>query len=195
MTFSVPVFVDGRLLAFAGCMAHWPDIGGTLDGITTDIFSEGLQLPIVKAYREGVQNEDIVEIIKMNVRLPERAMGDLRAQIAAVKTGEEALCRDGRQYGADAVLAAAIDGIMDQSEAASRAPASPRSRTASTRLESFMDDDGVTAGKSIPIRVKVTIAGDRMTVDFTDLSRQVSGLLQFGRDGGAVDNARSRSNA
>ena len=182
MTFSVPIFVDGRLLGFAGCMAHWPDIGGTLDGITTDIFSEGLQLPIVKAYREGVQNEDIFEIIRMNVRLPERAMGDLRAQIAAVKTGEKRFVEMVGKYGADAVLAA-IDGIMDQSEAASRA------RIAAIpdgvyEAESFMDDDGVTAGKRIPIRVKVTIAGDRMTVDLTDLSRQVSGFYNSGETAG-----------
>ena len=44
-------------------MAHWPDIGGTLDGITTDIYSEGLQLPIVKYQREGVVNEELVDII------------------------------------------------------------------------------------------------------------------------------------
>ena len=55
---------------------------------TTDIYSEGLQMPIVKIYRKGVINEELVSIIKTNVRLPERAMGDFRAQIAAVKTGE-----------------------------------------------------------------------------------------------------------
>ena len=43
MTFSVPIFHEGRLVAFSGCMAHWPDVGGTLDGVTTDIYSEGLQ--------------------------------------------------------------------------------------------------------------------------------------------------------
>ena len=51
MTFSVPIFHDGELVAFSCCMAHWPDVGGTLDGITTDIYSEGLQMPIVKIYR------------------------------------------------------------------------------------------------------------------------------------------------
>ena len=56
--------------------------------MTTDIYAEGLQMPIVKAYRKGEPNEEIIDIIRMNVRLPERAMGDLRAQIAAVKTGE-----------------------------------------------------------------------------------------------------------
>ena len=53
MTFTVPVFHEGELVAFSCCMAHWPDVGGTLDGSTTDIFSEGLQMPIVKIYRQG----------------------------------------------------------------------------------------------------------------------------------------------
>ena len=53
MTFTVPIFHDGELVAFSCCMAHWPDVGGTLDGATTDIFSEGLQMPIVKIYRKG----------------------------------------------------------------------------------------------------------------------------------------------
>src|SRR6478752_3498718 len=80
MTFSVPIFAGDELVGFSACMAHWQDIGGTLDGMTTDIYSEGLQLPIVKAWRGGVANEDILSVIRMNVRLPERAMGDLKAQ-------------------------------------------------------------------------------------------------------------------
>jgi len=47
MTFTVPIFHDGEVVGFSCCMAHWPDVGGTLDGATTDIFSEGLQMPIV----------------------------------------------------------------------------------------------------------------------------------------------------
>ena len=80
--------MTGELVGFSCCMAHWPDVGGTLGGVTTDIFSEGLQIPIVKYARAGVVNQEIHEIIRMNVRLPERAMGDLRAQITAIKTGE-----------------------------------------------------------------------------------------------------------
>src|SRR6188508_1662460 len=66
MTFSVPIFHDGELVAFSCCMAHWPDVGGTLDGATTDIFSEGLQMPIVKIYRKGEINDELVSIIKTN---------------------------------------------------------------------------------------------------------------------------------
>ena len=119
MTFSVPVFWEGELLGFSSCMAHWQDIGGAIGGMTADIFAEGLQMPIVKFYRAGVLNEDLVRIIRMNVRIPERAMGDLRAQIAAVRTGERRFLELVAKYGRDTVLAA-IAAIIDQSEAAAR---------------------------------------------------------------------------
>src|SRR5438552_3837330 len=86
-TFSLPIFHRGKLSGFACCMAHWTDVGGVLGGVTTDIYSEGIQIPIVKYARAGVVNQDLVDIIRMNVRIPERAMGDLRAQITAVKPG------------------------------------------------------------------------------------------------------------
>src|SRR5438128_1288285 len=64
------------------------DIGGSLGGMTTDIFAEGLQIPIMKLHDRGVVNQTLIDIIRQNVRLPPRAMGDLRAQVTAVKTGE-----------------------------------------------------------------------------------------------------------
>ena len=88
VTFTMPIFHGGVLSGFSCCMAHWTDVGGTLDGITTDIYSEGLQIPIMKYQKRGIVNEDLIELIRMNVRIPQRAMGDLRAQITAVKTGE-----------------------------------------------------------------------------------------------------------
>ena len=88
MTFTVPIFHDGEVVAFSCCMAHWLDIGGILGGMSTDIFSEGLQIPILKYQDRGAVNATVVDIIRQNVRLPSRAMGDLRAQVTAVKTGE-----------------------------------------------------------------------------------------------------------
>ena len=75
LTFSLPIFHRGEVIAFACCMAHWPDVGGTLGGITTDIYSEGLQIPILKYQKAGIVNQDLVDLIRMNVRLPDRAMG------------------------------------------------------------------------------------------------------------------------
>ena len=178
MTFTVPVFHDGELVAFSCCMAHWPDVGGTLSGATTDIYSEGLQMPIVKIYRKGVINGELVSIIKTNVRLAERAMGDFRAQVAAVKTGEKRFLELIGKYGRDEVLAA-IDAIMEHSEkiARERVAAMP---DGVYEAESFMDDDGVSVGVPVPIRVKVVVKGDRMTVDLTGISEQVGGFYNSG---------------
>ena len=182
MTFSAPIFHEGSLVAFAACMAHWPDIGGTLDGMTTDIYSEGLQLPILKYHRAGEVNTEVEEIIAMNVRLPERAMGDLRAQLAAIKVGERRVIELMDRYGQDTVLAS-IDSLMDQSEAAAREMV--RSIPDGTyEAESFMDDDGVNVGTRIPIRVRVTVEDDTMTVDLSEVSRQVQGFYNSGETAG-----------
>ena len=178
LTFSMPIFLEGELIGFACCMAHWPDIGGTLDGITTDIYSEGLQIPIVKYQREGVVNEEIVDIIRANVRLPDRAMGDLRAQLTAITTGERRYLELVKRYGR-AQVAASISDIMDQSERAARA------RTLSIpdgvyEAESYMDDDGVSISDRIPIRVRVIVEGDEMTVDLSDVAAQVQGFYNSG---------------
>jgi N-methylhydantoinase B len=177
-TFSLPIFYRGRLAGWAVCMAHWPDVGGVLSGVTTDIYSEGIQIPIMKYQKAGVVNQELLDIIRMNVRLPERAMGDLRAQITAVKTGERRFLELLDRYGRDEVLDA-IRNIMDHSEAAARA----RTRTipdGTYEAESFMDDDGVDIGKRVPIRVKVVKKGDRMTIDLSQISRQVAGFYNSG---------------
>ncbi len=182
MTFSVPIFHDGKVVAFSSCMAHWPDVGGTLSGVTTDIYSEGLQMPIVKAYRKGEPNQEIIDIIRMNVRVPENAMGDFRAQIAAVKTGEKRFLEMIQKYGIDAVLGS-ITAIMDQSEAVARERVL-QIPDGVYEAESYMDDDGVALGKRIPIRVKVEISGDRMKVDLTEVSKQVAGFYNSGETAG-----------
>src|SRR5450830_368813 len=182
MTFTVPIFHESEMVAFSCCMAHWPDVGGTLDGSTTDIYSEGLQMPNVKIYRKGVINDELVSIIKTNVRLPERAMGDFRAQVAAVKTGEKRFLEMIRKYGRDDVLGS-IDAIMDQSEAITR----ERVRNIPDGVyeaESFMDDDGISIGSRIPIRVRVEVKGDRMTIDLTEVSKQVGGFYNSGETAG-----------
>ncbi len=159
-------------------MAHWIDIGGTLGGMTTDIYSEGLQMPFMKLYKAGKINQDIVDIIRMNVRIPNRAMGDLRAQVTAVKTGERRFLQLLDRYGREEVLAA-IASIMDHCEVSARA----RTRTipdGTYEAESYMDDDGVDVGKPIPIKVKVIVKGDEMTVDLSEVSQQVRGFYNSG---------------
>ena len=178
MIFTVPIFWEGEIVAFASSMAHWQDVGGVLGGATRDIFSEGLQLPIVKIFKRGVQDKELTEIIKSNVRLPELAMGDFRAQVAAIRTGERRFLDLLRRYGPDAV-ATSVERIYDQSERLARASVAtiPDGKY---EAESFMDDDGINEGQRIPIKVRVVVEGDQMTVDLTDVSRQVGGYYNSG---------------
>ena len=128
--------------------------------------------PEVSGPRQGQQ--DLVDIIRMNVRLPPRAMGDLRAQITAVKTGERRFLELLDRYGRHEVTTS-IAEIMDRAEAAARA----RTRTIPDGVyeaESSLDDDGLEVGKRIPVKVKVTVKGDEMTIDLTDVSKQVRGF-------------------
>jgi N-methylhydantoinase B len=178
VTLTLPIFHKGTLIGFSCCMAHWLDIGGTLGGMTTDIFSEGLQIPIVKYQDAGTVNQDLVDIIRHNVRLPSRAMGDLRAQVTAVKTGERRFLELIERYGREPVLGA-IAAIMDHAEISARA----RTRTIPDGVyeaESYMDDDGIEVGKPVPIRVRIEVKGDEMTVDLTNVSRQVRGFYNSG---------------
>jgi N-methylhydantoinase B len=179
VTLTVPIFHKNVLVGFSCCMGHWLDIGGNLNrGATTDIYSEGIQIPLVKYQSAGVVNQDVVDLIRMNVRIPHRAMGDLRAQVTAVKTGERRFLELVNRYGREQVLGA-IATIMDQCEALART----RTRAIPDGVyeaQSFMDDDGVEIGRTVPIRVKVTVADDEMTIDLSDISPQVRGYFNSG---------------
>ena len=178
LTFSIPIFHRGRIVAFSTCMAHWQDIGGILNGVTTDIYAEGLQIPLVKYHQRGVLNEEMRELILMNVRRRDRAAGDLEAQLSACRVGvkhiEEMLNRHG-----EATWQAALDAIMDHTEAEARAMVR-RMPDGVYEAESFMDDDAVDIDQPVPIRVKVIVKGDSMTVDLSRMSPQVKGFFNSG---------------
>lgn len=182
MTLSVPIFDGDTLVAFSSAMAHWQDVGGTLGGMTTDIFSEGLQMPIVKLFKAGVPDEELHAVIRMNVRVPESAMGDLRAQVAAVRTGERRFLEMVAKYGREAVLAS-IEELMDHSDAATRerVVAIP---DGVYEADAEMDDDGVEIGRRIPLSVRVEVRGDAMTVDLSGVSASVRGFYNSGRTAG-----------
>jgi N-methylhydantoinase B len=180
LIFTLPIFHDGKIVAFAASMGHWMDIGGAL-GRTQDIFSEGLQLPIVKIFKRGVQDDELTRIIRTNVRIPELAMGDFRAQVASIRTGERRYTAMVRKYGIEAVDACVTDIYAMSERKARLAVASMPDGV--YEAESFMDDDGV-GEKTIPIKVRVTIAGEQMTIDLTDVGAQVPGYFNSGDTAG-----------
>ncbi|MBV8085143.1 MAG: hydantoinase B/oxoprolinase family protein [Chloroflexi bacterium] len=183
--FTMPVFNDAELMGFSSSMAHWIDVGGTPNyggAVTRDIWSEGLQVPFVKIFRRGVQNQEITAIIRANCRNQELAMGDFRAQVAAVRTGERRLSALLARYGNEA-FREAVRMIFAQSEAHARSVV--RSiPDGEYEAESFMDDDGVALGQHIPVKVRVVVSGDQMTIDLSGVGPQVQGYFNSGPTAG-----------
>jgi N-methylhydantoinase B len=182
LIFTLPIFNEGELIAFSCSMAHWQDIGGQLGGVTRDIFSEGLQIPFVKIFRAGKENPEITSIIRANVRVPERAMGDMRAQLASIRTGERRVLQLLKRYGNQA-FKESIGLVYEQSEKLARASVR-QIPDGVYEAESFMDDDGVNLGKPIPIKVRVEVRGDEMTIDLSGVSPQVAGFYNSGPTAG-----------
>jgi N-methylhydantoinase B len=182
MIFSLPIFFDGELIAFSSSMGHWQDVGGVLGAVTRDVFSEGLQMPFVKIFKNGKQDNELTSIIRTNCRLPEFAMGDFRAQIAAIRTGERRVTRLLERYGAE-TFKESIQLIFEQSEKLARA-AVKQIPDGAYEAESFMDDDGVNIGRQIPIKIRVEVRGDEMAVDLSGVSPQVAGPYNSGATAG-----------
>jgi len=89
-----PVFFDGSVEGYACALAHHTDVGGISPGSnsihSTEIYQEGLRIPLLKLYDRGEPNETLFNIIKKNVRVPVKVLGDIRAQVAACHTAEKA---------------------------------------------------------------------------------------------------------
>ncbi|MEM7468089.1 MAG: hydantoinase B/oxoprolinase family protein [Pseudomonadota bacterium] len=178
---TLPLFDGSRVIGFTCTMAHWLDIGGVLNGVTRDIFSEGLQVPICKLFDEYEQNDLLVQIIQQNVRDPDLAMGDLRAQIAAVRTGEKRFNHLLQRYGATRIEKA-MRFTMERSAERARA-AVEKIPDGYYEAESFMDGDGV-VDEPIPIHVGITVKANKMIVDMSGISPQVQGFYNSGRTAG-----------
>lgn len=173
-----PIFHESNLRGFSVVIAHHCDVGGRVPGSnaadSTEIFQEGLRIPPMKIYSKGVLNETLMSIIGKNVRLPELVFGDLESQFATCNLGERELLRLIERYGADE-LDSYFDDLIDYGEQLTRA-AIRSWPDGEYRFEDFIDGDGFSAD-AIPIRVKLTVRGDHLDVDFTGSSPQVKGAI------------------
>ena len=174
-----PLYVDGVLAAFAGVIAHQTDIGGRVSGgnacDSTEIYQEGLRLPPLRLYERGVPSEAIFAILALNVRVPDKVLGDVRAQIAALHQGEREFLRLAQEYGA-AELAGYIGELLAYTERFTRAEIAAIPDGTYTFTE-HIDDDGIDPDP-IRIQLALTVAGDTITADFTGTSPQCKGAIQ-----------------
>lgn len=175
----MPIFDNGRLVAFSIIMAHWADIGGKTPGgwcpDTTDVYQEGLIFSHVKLYERGLLNRALHRLILTNVRFPELVEGDLNAMIAACRTGArryQALCQ---KYGAG-VLDTAMQTVFDLSEQFMRRKLR-EIPDGSYSAETYLDHDGVELDKPRKLRVTVTISDGTMLVDWTGTDATATGPI------------------
>jgi N-methylhydantoinase B len=177
-----PVFHRDELVGFAVNIVHHTDVGGQRpgsQGVTGifDYFQEGLRIPPTKVWREYREDSAVIGIIAANTRTPDRVLGDLRAQRAALRVGELRLLELVERYGRDTVFAA-MEEILARTEAAMRAAI----RTIPDGVYSFEDwlDDYGPDTPPLRVAVTVTVAGDAMTIDYEGSSPQTpSGLNSY----------------
>ncbi len=173
-----PLFDGGKLRAFAIAVAHWSEVGGSVAGSiapnATEIYQEGIRFPGIHVCRDDKLLPDVVDLIRENVRLPTMCLGDLNAELAAVRIAEARFHEIEQKYGSG-IMDATFDYILETSEQLSR-EAVAALPDGSYRAVDIIDGDGI-SDEQIPVCVEVRIAGERMTFDFTGTSGQRPGPI------------------
>ena len=191
ITIIRPVFQGERLLFYGVNRAHHSDVGGGTHGGynpgANEIFQEGLRIPPLKLYDRGVPRDDLLRMLSANVRQPENFLGDLNAQIGSVMLADQRIRALLADYGPDRLITVVAE-ILSATERQVRQFISGWPDGV-YRGESLVDDDGFNS-KLVPIRAKVTIAGDAMTIDLSESSAQVEGFINS-----AYANTRSLAHA
>jgi N-methylhydantoinase B len=165
-----PAFHRDRVIGFSVTSVHHVDIGGRKgSGLSEEVFEEGLIIPLMRLYRAGEPNEDLLAILTRNVRFSEKVMGDIRAQVAAGWVGTEALARIARDHGLDDLRAVA-DEIIARSEQSMRAGIRGLPKGTFVKSMPVEIGDSDEPGK---IQLALTIAADTITADFAGTSGQV----------------------
>jgi N-methylhydantoinase B len=178
---AMPVFADGELVAWTANIAHWNDVGGMVPGSISnearEIFQEGLRLPAVKLVSAGEPIRSVMEIMKVNSRLPDFLQGDMWAGIAAARVGERRIVELVEKYGLE-TFSAALRVFMDYGEQVARRALADLPTGTFTLAEE--QDSGVVYS------VTVQITDEEFVVDLRDNPDQDPGPNNASRDGTMV---------
>ncbi|KAF5863323.1 hypothetical protein ETB97_010323 [Aspergillus alliaceus] len=178
----LPIFFEGRLIGWASQFGHLTDVGGMVPGSmsinATSIFDDGVQIPIIKLYSEGVMNADLVQLLCRNSRQPDWYRSDLMAIIAACRTAESRVCELAGRFGSEIYLAACSELLQ-------------RNRTGMARIidtefddkpctfTDFVDDDGHGVGPWALTCTMKKIEGNRLLFDWSGTSPQSEHSINF----------------
>ncbi len=167
ITIITPIFHNGRFVALAGTIAHTPDIGGVVGlGLASEVFEEGLLIPMCKLFKGSQANQDLFDIIRSNVRVPEQTIGDIMAMVASNESAANRLQEMMDEF-----------GLQDMEELSREV--NSRSEEAMREAIREMPDgtythEAIMDGYEEPIRIRaaVTISGSEISVDYTGSSPQ-----------------------
>ena len=173
-----PIFYNEALMGWTCVIAHHTDIGGRVAGgnacDNTEIYQEGLRIPPIKLIEEGQLNKAVWRILDKNVRVPDKVLGDVMAQLSALRQGERDVLQLVEDHGLEELKNYMTD-IIDYTERLTRAEIEGLPN-GTWEFTDYIDDDGIDPGP-IAIKVKVTIEGEEMLVDFTGTSPQATGSI------------------
>ena len=175
-----PYYHEGKLFCWLASVGHWHDLGGGAPGnynpAAKDAFQEAFVLPPVRLASKGEINQDVIDILMRNTRLPQSAEGDLNGQLGALDLGVKRMGELLGEYGGGTV-AAALSALSDRAETLMRAELAtlPDGRW---EAEDFLDNDGIT-DEALPIKVALEIKGEQMVLDFTGTAPRCQGPVNI----------------
>ena len=175
-----PYYHAGKLFCYLASVGHWHDVGGAVPGnynpAATDVFQEAFNLPPVKLARAGKVNQDIIDILMRNTRLPQSAMGDLNGQLGALDLGVKRMDELLNEYGG-VTITAALEALGHRAEALMRSELTelPDGRW---EAEDYLDNDGINDAP-LKIRIALEIKDDTMLLDFTGSAPQCAGPVNI----------------
>ena len=177
-----PVYRSGNIFCFLASVGHYHDVGGNVPGnynpAATESFQEGVHIPPVKLFKKGVLQQDIIDIMSANSRLPGSLYGDLNGQINALDLGTKRLNELLDQYGEQIVQ----EATLELKKRASKLMRSYISKLPDGEFEAadWLDNDGIT-DDPLQLNIKLKISGDSMTLDFTGSSPACLGPVNISR--------------
>ncbi|MGE0807486.1 MAG: hydantoinase B/oxoprolinase family protein [Burkholderiaceae bacterium] len=181
LVFIAPVFQDGAVCGFVQSWGHFGDIGGTQPGsispTATSIFHEGILIPPVRLYREGVLNDELVRLIERNCRFPDTTRGDMRSLIAAVRLGERRLQELLERFGQSVVLGG-FRQIQDRTERRARHLFGEVFKAGRYHGHDSVDTDGHGNGP-FTIRMRMEVDEGSVSIDATGSDDQAVGPINF----------------
>jgi N-methylhydantoinase B len=177
-----PLMRGGKVFAWLASVGHWLDIGGNVPGgynpRATESFQEGVLIPPVKLFRKGELQQDIVDILQANTRVPRSNWGDLNGQLNALDLGERRFHALIDEYGDD-IVSAALDTAADRAERLMREQVAALPDGVYS-FEDYLDNDGI-IDERLTIALDLTISGDGMVLDFSRSSPPCQGPVNIAR--------------